>query len=549
MSSDKIKKNINEIKSWAQKNVILNASEKNDFIKWCDKLEKNFFQASQTPLKIGLLGGTGVGKSTIINRLAGEEISVAHKYRPQTNNVIVYQHQDFSSDVNDETPYTVICKHTRSEISHLILYDFPDYDSLISDHRETVLKFSKELDIIVWVTSPEKYADQSMIQMMKTLLQSSKNYCFVLNKIDQLTYEETDQVVGHWNMLLGQIEIFGAPIFAISALLSSDDINKHDRSRDSFLALQKWIFKKRKEHERIVIAKSNIEKQIDRRVKTLCQKIDCQKYENIVHELEKISSDLKTFEKNRQKDILEILTPDAHLSILNYLKNQSHFLWPVRIAFSFFHKLNDISDQNEKRFFSTKSPELFLKNIDQKINILNLKPVNFENDISLRQTYSDFIDQYQDPNQVAPFLGKIGTVQSLLFIAKQWFAMTIPLLICILYLGNISSISLSFTDINFNCIISFAFNVLLRLFHSDGFIAMLSLFVIEIFICIKLASSWHKKMNDKARLLYKHLSCNISKTLLQTMLSQLQPLIKWSQQAHLDCITLIDYWDIKAKKE
>lgn len=541
MPSKKIKNNLKKIKTWAQENVILSPSEKNSFLEWCDELEKKVAQAVMSPLKIGLLGGTGVGKSTLINRLAGKEISVAHKKRPYTDKVIVYQHNELSDAFQKEVPSTIICKHDRYEISHLILYDFPDYDSLVTEHHKLVKQFSQELDIIVWVTSPEKYADQSMIQMMKTLLQSSKNYCFVLNKIDQLTPEDTAQVVGHWSMLLGQIEIFGAPVFAISALLS-DETNNQDKQSDNFEALQKWIFKKRKEHEKISITQSNVENQIKQKTKNICQQLDCQNIDNIVNALEKINAELITFELSRQKDILEILTPDAHGAIFHYLSQQSHFLWPVGLAFSILTRLKNISEQHDKKSLSIKSPELFLKSLDKRINILQTRPVISDKNISLTQTYLDFINQYQDPNQVAPFLGKINAIQSLFFVAKQWLAISIPIVICILYLGNISHLTISFDSIHFSSIVEFVFNIFLRLFHPEGLIAMLSLTVMELFICIKIASTWHNRMDKKAHSLYSHLSCQVSKTLLLSLQSQLKPLMHWSKQAQLDCMTLIDGW-------
>ena len=44
-------------------------------------------------LVIGLVGGTGVGKSTLINALAGDAISTSSDRRPTTDRVIVYRHE------------------------------------------------------------------------------------------------------------------------------------------------------------------------------------------------------------------------------------------------------------------------------------------------------------------------------------------------------------------------------------------------------------------------------------------------------------------------
>ena len=44
-------------------------------------------------LVMGLLGGTGVGKSTLISALAGQPISKASVVRPTTNRPLIYRHE------------------------------------------------------------------------------------------------------------------------------------------------------------------------------------------------------------------------------------------------------------------------------------------------------------------------------------------------------------------------------------------------------------------------------------------------------------------------
>ncbi|MBF0451839.1 MAG: 50S ribosome-binding GTPase, partial [Candidatus Magnetomorum sp.] len=488
MSSQLLKNNLTTIRTWAQQNVILSTPEKVNFLHWCDQLDATLDQALRAPLKIGLLGGTGVGKSSIINRLAGKEISVAHNERPYTDKVIVYHHNDLDAMLMDNLPLAIIHKHDRQDISHLILYDFPDYDSLMHEHREMVQQYSCGLDIIVWVASPEKYADQAMIQIMPTLLQSSKNYCFVLNKIDQLSPEDTAQIIGHWNMLLSQSDISDAPIFAVSTLLMDDHQN------DSFEPFRKWIFKKRKEHEIIAITQSNIENQINQKTQQLCQQINGQAITDVRNKLDKINSELNTFEKNRQNDILEILTPDAHSAIHGYLAQQTQFLWPVGVAFALVRRLKKISVSNTQKAISQKVPEMFLMSTDRHIHLLQQHTAISENNISLSTAYQDFINRYQDPNQIAPFLGKMSPLQTFFFVMKQWLGLSIPVILFVLYLGGVSNWDISTDTIALRNILPFLFKVIIRLFHPEGLIALVSLLFIELFLCLQLASAWYKRM-------------------------------------------------------
>ena len=46
----------------------------------------------EAPLVVATFGGTGVGKSSLVNALVGEDVSTADKQRPTTTNPIVLAH-------------------------------------------------------------------------------------------------------------------------------------------------------------------------------------------------------------------------------------------------------------------------------------------------------------------------------------------------------------------------------------------------------------------------------------------------------------------------
>jgi len=535
MTPKTIKNDLSIIKTWAQQNVILSSQETMDVLQWCEQQESILNLALRSPIKIGLIGGTGVGKSTIINKLAEKKISADHNIRPYTNKIIVYQYKDFAPIFDKNDPLTIIHHHDRKEISHLILYDFPDYDSLIPDHRQMVQQYSKELDIIIWVTSPEKYADQSMLSIMPTLLQSSENYCFVLNKIDQLTIEETAQIIGHWNILLGQSKISDAPIFAISAIQSNEIIDNND-----FQTLKKWIFKKRKEHEIIQIKQSNIDHQIRQKTQQLRQQISDQKISDIQKKIKKIHSELAVFEKNRKDDILELLTSDAHLSIHQYLSQQSRFLWPVGLAFLFIRRLKQNSGQNRPQKLSPKIPEMFLKSIDRQVNLMCKHTPFQEDQISLSEIFDNFINHYQDAKQIVPYLGKISKTQSFFFLMRQWIAVFVPIIFFFIYLGG--GLPSDFLDnpVQITYGVMFLLNIINRFFHIDGLTAMFSLMIIETFICLHIAGTWYNRMSYQTNHLYSNLSNQVSNQLSGSLLNALKPLEDWVDKAQRDYQSLVD---------
>jgi len=161
-------------------------------------------------LVMGLLGGTGVGKSTLISALAGEEISPAGPVRPTTSQPVVYRHQSFPS-LTRLTGREVI--HRAPALEALAIVDFPDFDSLETAHHQLVLDNLKDLDLVAWVTDPNKYADRRfyevLAQVQKVIGPSAQ--VALLNKADQLSAlngngEALDYVLGSFD---GQLRDIG----------------------------------------------------------------------------------------------------------------------------------------------------------------------------------------------------------------------------------------------------------------------------------------------------------------------------------------------------
>ncbi|MGE5842509.1 MAG: GTPase [Deltaproteobacteria bacterium] len=145
-------------------------------------------------LTIGLLGGTGVGKSTVMNALAGTEIASASHRRPHTDRVLIYTHEEAGPlalpTPEKDLPWAMV-GHRSDAIRHVLLCDLPDFDSLMGEHRERVIRFLEHLDLLVWVTSPEKYGDGRFYEFLAQVPKAKQNFLFVLNKTDLLFQNES----------------------------------------------------------------------------------------------------------------------------------------------------------------------------------------------------------------------------------------------------------------------------------------------------------------------------------------------------------------------
>ncbi len=142
-------------------------------------------QLDQPLLTVMLMGGTGVGKSTLLNALAGGAIAQASFARPTTRDPVVYYHSSVQTTRLD--PALQFCRlaaHDRAELEQKIIVDTPDLDSNDLSNRDKLLRLLPVADIVLYVGSQEKYHDKLGWELF---LEQRKRraFAFVLNKWDR----------------------------------------------------------------------------------------------------------------------------------------------------------------------------------------------------------------------------------------------------------------------------------------------------------------------------------------------------------------------------
>jgi predicted GTPase len=107
---------------------------------------------------VALVGGTGVGKSTLLNALGREEVSPAGARRPTTGSPVAWVARRAVEAVRPlltrlgvDQPRT----HDRDDLDRVVILDLPDIDSLEAGHRAVVESLLPRLDVVAWVTDPE----------------------------------------------------------------------------------------------------------------------------------------------------------------------------------------------------------------------------------------------------------------------------------------------------------------------------------------------------------------------------------------------------------
>lgn len=155
-------------------------------------------------LWVVLLGGTGTGKSTVLNALCGREISEAGVERPKTEGPVVYVHEGIPVELDFPFPgvrvvrreegrengfrgdpgTVTVVTHEREEWRHLALVDTPDVDSVEERNRSMAEDLFLLADGVVYLTSQEKYADEVPSRYFRRIREEGKPHAVVLNKAD-----------------------------------------------------------------------------------------------------------------------------------------------------------------------------------------------------------------------------------------------------------------------------------------------------------------------------------------------------------------------------
>ena len=361
-------------------------------------------------LTIGLLGGTGVGKSTLMNALAGSQIASASHRRPHTDQAFIYRHVQASSPaalVSAELPWRDIT-HNVDTIQQILLCDLPDFDSLMGDHREYVLRFLEHLDVLVWVTSPEKYADGRFYEFLKMVPKAAQNFYFVLNKADILFqvegletgYEQLASVISRFQEHIEGNGILNPLLFAVSAqgALDSDQLSPWNQ----LAAFRREIFQQRDIKQITAIKASNVDVEVQRLVSAFQKEVrNLEAFQQILEDAKKdveeqraqwiqggqaaievwLGRYIKQDVLSLQRDPSLLVGPGYALAFLfqewkkrtteqdSGPSDPSYFSPPEEIRISFRRRLEWLENRINQRILRHDLPSSFQERLQEKLDV------------------------------------------------------------------------------------------------------------------------------------------------------------------------------------
>ncbi|MEJ5997600.1 GTPase family protein [Corynebacterium sp. H130] len=180
---------------------------------------------------VGFFGATGSGKTSLFNAVVGEDLGKTAARRPTTSSPLAaIWHPEGSEALLDWLEVEDRRNRTgdfAKDAGPLILLDLPDFDSVELSNREIATRLAGQVDVLVWVTDPEKYADTVIHDhFIRPHAEHSAVTLAVLNKSDKLRPEDLGPVKNSLEQLLVDDGLKKVKVVATSAKTGAgiDDI-------------------------------------------------------------------------------------------------------------------------------------------------------------------------------------------------------------------------------------------------------------------------------------------------------------------------------------
>ncbi len=194
-----------------------------------NRLEPSAVEAARTTLEkmqgrisfdgdhtvVALAGPTGAGKSSLFNALVGAPLAEVGVWRPTTSAAqAAVWGQESADELLDWVG--VPMRHrveagggdgprrgAEPDLSGLVLLDLPDIDSMVVDNRDEADRVLELVDVFVWVTDPQKYADAVLHQeYLAAAAVRAPVVIAVLNQVDRLPRDAATQILADLRRLI-----------------------------------------------------------------------------------------------------------------------------------------------------------------------------------------------------------------------------------------------------------------------------------------------------------------------------------------------------------
>lgn len=210
----------------------------------------------ELPLVVATFGGTGTGKSALVNALLGQEVTRSGRERPTTREPLVLVHPHFNWELL-ELPLEdcEIQRHDIPLLEDLVIVDCPDPDTTegtdATSNLERLRRFLPHCDVLVYASTQQKYRSANVQRELRDAAAGCK-LVFVQTHADRDVDIRED-----WREHLGQ-EYEIPELFFVDSVRSLKEEQAGRPATEELLRLRRFLMQQLSRSQRGSIRRENV---------------------------------------------------------------------------------------------------------------------------------------------------------------------------------------------------------------------------------------------------------------------------------------------------
>lgn len=311
---------------------------------------------SEKPLIVTIVGGTGSGKSELFCKLIDKEgasPSSKEGQRNYTDRCYIYSPQKYIGNLLPEEWGDAT--YIESDKDSFVLVDTPDLDGTREENIEQAKAMAEISDILVFVTTPEKYSNAVLHKALKRWT-TNKNWYFVLNKIDTIKEESRENIKIQFTKRIKELGFLKPEekSFFVSAT-TNENINDFNRLKEEIISEKSSVSNKLFHYRaKLIKYKNAVTKNVEFSDTNLVLK---DYFVKIKDELTEKSDKVKANNETEIKKIID--DSECKLTIQKTLINELYdsmsakainFISPYLWIAKFFHKTKENQTKHELEY-------------------------------------------------------------------------------------------------------------------------------------------------------------------------------------------------------